>query len=796
MLNSSKTGIQVLSTALALAGVSVAQGNQQHNILFIAVDDLRPALGCYGDPHAITPNIDALAERGTIFTNAHCQQAVCAPSRISLLTGLRPDTTQVWDLKTRFRERMPDAVTLPQHLRAAGYTTAGVGKIFDPRSTDAEFDGVSWTLPMQHYVDSLAGQTFNYLDPEYVDLAREKRAEAEAMGLRDWSAQRAHVGMIPTTDEADVPDDAYEDGQTAAVAIGFIEELAPKDEPFFIAVGFRKPHLPFNAPSRYWDMYDRAQFASKPPTDSLPEGAPDLHFQDSWELRSGYTEFSEPGTPVPDEDRMRLTHGYYACVSYIDQLIGDVVEALEASGEADDTVIVLWGDHGFTLGEHGMYCKHTNYELATRVPLLFVAPDAEDSGIKRGNEHAGPVELIDVFPTLSDLASFEAPETLHGVSLTAAMRDPASDVKPIAISQYDRRPAGEYLMGYAARDRRYRYIEWRVAGARLGPGTGDVVARELYDYQLDPQETISFANDPAYGGVIKRMSRLLRDAGVGQSTGDSGSASRTGPRPIDAEVPELRWRDPDAQRVYKQTREGDLRFDIFKPEGWSASDERPAIVLFHGGGWVNGKTQALRWQALFFASKGMVAICPEYRIRNTHGTRALQSVLDARDAMRYVRANADEFGIDRSRIVAGGGSAGAHVAACTTMIDELPGDTDSTVPSDAAALVLFCPVLDTTTGFATHMRLGIEPRAISPLHHIDGALPPTIIFQGDADETTPVDRAQQFERDAAQRGRDCELVLYPGRGHSFFHRNRSDGQDFADTLARAERFLRERGILR
>lgn len=501
-----------------------AAGDDPKNILFIAIDDLRPALGCYGDPHAITPNIDRLAARGTIFANAHCQQAVCAPSRVSLLTGLRPDTTRVWDLATKFRDHIPGAVTLPQHMRSFGYTTAGVGKIFDVRSTDRMFDEVSWSIPFEGSVSSPADESFSYRDPDHVALVLEKKPLAREAGVRgSKEIQLQVVGVRPSTDKADVPDEAYDDGAIATRGIEMIEELAPADEPFFIAIGFRKPHLPFNAPSRYWDLYQRDQF-ERPVSTKLPNGAPSFAFQDSSELRNNYTDVPPKGVPIPEDDRLRLTHGYYACVSYIDAQVGRLLDALEASDEVDDTIIVLWGDHGFHLGDHGMFCKHTNYEMATRVPLVFVSPDVGANA----EPHDGPVEFVDVFPTLCDLAGIKTPDNLHGVSLRPAMEDVSHDVKPIAVSQY-RRSAGRgvRVTGYAVRDRRYRYIEWRDAHGITGPGTGPIVAVELYDYEHDPHERRSVAEDPRYASEIERLRGLLHEGKfIGADDAHGGHSTR------------------------------------------------------------------------------------------------------------------------------------------------------------------------------------------------------------------------------------------------------------------------------
>ncbi|USN99718.1 MAG: sulfatase-like hydrolase/transferase [Phycisphaeraceae bacterium] len=792
--------------ALVLAPLLAHAVDRPKNILFIAVDDLKPNLACYGDAHAKTPNIDRLAARGVIFSNAQCQQAVCGPSRASLMTGLRPDTTKVWDLQTLFRDHIPDVVTLPQYLIANGYTTTGMGKIYDPRSVDKQLDRVSWSIP---YLETscVSDETFFYRDPKQVELVLSKLPEAKAKGIKGWKQVQDFIGVRPSTDQADVPDDAYPDGVIADQGVASIRTLAPKDEPFFIAVGFKKPHLPFNAPSRYWDLYDRNEFTPPPPTTGLPTGAPEFAFQDSWELRGGYTDVPGPGIPIPEEDRLRLTHGYYACVSYIDAQVGKLLDALDASGEADNTIVILWGDHGWHLGDHGMYCKHTNYEQATRAPLIIAAPGEGEHGVT----HAGPVEFVDIYPTLCDLAGVPIPTDLHGVTLRPAMEDPDHDVKAVAVSQYPRHAEGKgQVMGYSLRDRRYRYIEWRSSGKEVGPGTGEVVAVELYDYETDPDETRNLVDDPAYATVRDRFESYARRAitlgrrEVEQNPSDvAADPAHDENVPVaivetgDLPVPELaeRWREPDVLVTYKRTPQGELKLHAFLPE--TETDEpRPAIVLFHGGGWRSGDPKAFTWQASRLASLGMVVFSAEYRINSTHGTTPFECVADGKSAIRFVRANASTWNIDPARIAAGGGSAGGHVAAAAAILDGFDDPDESPdVSSRPDLLVLWNPVLDTSPdGFGSN-QIGDRPEQLSPLHHLSSSTPPTIIFNGTDDKTTSFPTAERFAAEVNSLGGECTLVGYRGEGHSFFHKGKNDGRCYGDSMDRAESFLRQHGFV-
>lgn len=502
--------VAVLCLVMCPVGKTAAEApGRRPNVLFIAIDDLKPELGCYGVKQILSPNIDALAQRGTIFTSTYCQQAVCAPSRTSLLLGLRPDTTGVYNLRTRFREKLPDALTLPQYFKQQGYYTVGIGKVFDFRSVDdpATMDAVSWSEPYL-FVDYLAHDSMGYLEPKYAAQIRKRIADADqGNALFD----RKHMNGLERrpTDKADVPDDAYEDGAIALKAVARIKQLADQNQPFFFAVGFRKPHLPFNAPSKYWDLYDRDRIALAD-FRHPPVGSPPFHARLNPEMRSYAV---PPEGPLPDDLQRELIHGYMACVSYVDAQVGLLLNALDEAGVADDTIVVLWGDHGWHLGDHGLWSKHTNFEQATRAPLIIYAPGHGQPG----SQASTPSELLDVFPTLCELAGLPVPEQLQGKSLVPAIENPNTRIKAVAVSQFPRKyEPRHWAMGYALRDDRYRYIEWRDSKPN-GPGTGAVIARELYDYETDPLETRNLIDDPAYAQTAQRLEKRAREMGIGRA---------------------------------------------------------------------------------------------------------------------------------------------------------------------------------------------------------------------------------------------------------------------------------------
>ncbi|MBL6829321.1 MAG: sulfatase [Puniceicoccaceae bacterium] len=483
-----------------LCFASSLYASDKPNILFIAIDDLKPTIGAYGN-EVPTPSIDRISNAGTTFLNAHCQQAVCGPSRASIMTGRRPDYTRVWDLKTMIRDIRPDIVTMPQHFKDNGYTSIGMGKIYDPRSVDKGADTVSWSEPFGQtwtldYNETAGKPTAHYQDPRIHEMVK-------ASGKTGWNAVNKYLfakNAWPVAEAIDVPDDAYDDGAIAKGAVEALQTLSKQDAPFFLAVGFKKPHLPFVAPKKYWDQFDRSQIELAP-YQSLAEGSPWYAAHNSEELRS-YNGVPAEGD-IPEEVQRILIHGYYACVAYIDAQIGMILDELEAQGLADNTIIVLWGDHGWHLGDHGLWCKHTNFEQATRVPFIIRAP-----GKTAGNLTQTPAELTDLFPTLCDLAGIDTPATLDGVSLTAALDSPDTDPRDYAISQWQR---GK-MMGYALRNKRYRYVAWYATGDQ-GYATADMTpdATELYDYEIDPLETRSLVKDETYSEVAAELSAQLTD---------------------------------------------------------------------------------------------------------------------------------------------------------------------------------------------------------------------------------------------------------------------------------------------
>lgn len=465
------------------------------NLLFIAVDDLRTALHCYGDPNALTPNLDRLAARGMVFQHAYCQQAVCNPSRASLMTGLRPDTLKVWDLKahfrhevppelaalpqfttgTHFRAAVPDVVTLPQYFKQHGYHTRSVGKIYHG-SPDVQ-DPESWSAPE---VLNVVWKRSDYLLPE-------NQAEP---GDR-WPGPK-----MAATEAADVPDNAYVDGQVTDAALDILAEI--KDRPFFLAVGYHKPHLPFSAPRQYWDLYDPEQI-TPPDHPEKPSGIPDFAWHASKELR-GYTDIPDHG-PLPDALIRKLRHGYYACVSYIDAQVGRLLDALDAHDLTENTIVILWGDHGYHLGEKALWCKTTNYELDTRAPLILAAP-----GYAAGVSPA-LVEFVDIYPTLADCCGLPPRPDLEGISLRPLLDRPDRDWKRAAFSQFPRPWAYQgapEVMGYTLRTAHFRYTEW------VAFRTGATLAQELYDHQRDSAEIHNVVGDPAYAGEVENLHALLR----------------------------------------------------------------------------------------------------------------------------------------------------------------------------------------------------------------------------------------------------------------------------------------------
>lgn len=464
--------------ALLLAlSLTMAVAAPRPNVLFIATDDLRTDLGCYGSTEVLTPHLDALAKRGTVFNRAYCQQAVCNPSRASVLTGLRPDTIKVWDLKTHFREALPDVVTLPQLFKNAGYTTIDIGKIFHNEAASKAppvpfVDPISWSKPP---VMSAGAHWRDWVVPGDPSGPKKKQGATQCL---------------------DVPDNAYFDGQIAEAAVKELAELKEQKKPFFLAVGFWKPHLPFNAPKKYWDLYDRAKL-SPPASTQMPQGAPAIASHDFKELR-GYDGIPKEG-PLTPEQTAELRHGYFACISYLDAQVGKVLAELDRLGLAENTIIVFWSDHGFHLGEHALWAKTSNYELDTRTPLIIAAPQAG----KRGSRTDALVELVDLYPTLAELCDLKTPTDppLAGASLVPLLRDTAGPGKTIAVSQHPHPSYGRPThMGYSLRSPDFHYIEWRDINTRA------VTAAELYDSKNDPAETVNRIDDPALAATAAKLS--------------------------------------------------------------------------------------------------------------------------------------------------------------------------------------------------------------------------------------------------------------------------------------------------
>lgn len=485
-----------LAVMVALAVPVSLRANESPNVLFIVADDLNCAIAPYGDPVAITPNLQRLAARGLVFHRAYCQQAVCNPSRSSFLTGLRPDKVGVDDLRKYFRDTAPNGrhlVTLPQQFKNHGYFCQNIGKIFHNMG-DTQ-DRASWSIDEAFFQGTHAADTVFSNQPVLPGIDRPKF-------------------KAPVTEALPVPDVAYRDGQIASLAAGVLRQLGsccepaaegdtPTRQPFFLAIGFWRPHLPFVAPRRYWDEYDPQQIPLPDPA-SPPQDVPAIAMHDSREIRGyGHVPIDRPWT---EAEIRHYRHGYYASIRFLDAQLGRILDALEQSGLAEQTIIVFTSDHGFHIGEQTLWGKTSNFELDARVPLIIASPRHPGS---HGKSTEALVELVDLYPTLAELANLteDLPQNLDGVSLCPILRDPLASVKDAAWTQHQHPFYGGEknwrYQGRSMRTARWRYTQWESIA------DGQVVARELYDHQNDPKETRNVAEVEAYQSTVAELANRM-----------------------------------------------------------------------------------------------------------------------------------------------------------------------------------------------------------------------------------------------------------------------------------------------
>ena len=519
MATSRKAGRRVLGTALMAVAVHCTLFGQgpdpvespRPNVLMIAIDDLRPMLGCYGDPIARTPHIDALASGGMLFERAYCQYAKCGPSRLSLLTGLRPESVGVTthrDAKMlAFRKANEELHSIPRWFKANGYHTRGFGKVYH----DGWDDPRDWSEPAQ---PGREGEMREIADVSALDgVPFEARSEVPTL-----IAERLDC---PAIQAPEVPDDALFAGRMTNQVIELLKKRNAEGgaAPFFLAVGFRRPHLPFVAPRKWFDHYEPEMSWLLPAEERRPpEGAPLMAWFNSdgylgtsrnqgltmpvrpksiregrdwagYELRS-YVGVPNQGT-ISDADQLKVLHAYRACISYVDSQIGRLLEALRLLRLEDNTIVLLWSDHGWHLGEQGTWSKMTNYEIATRVPLIIKAPG--EAFVKGKTESLA--ELVDLYPTLCELAGLDLPEHLEGDSLVPVLQDSSTSVKRMARSEFPR--FRNRFFGHAYRDERYRLVEW------TDTKSGEIVERELYDHDADPLETMNLVDRPESLKIIE-----------------------------------------------------------------------------------------------------------------------------------------------------------------------------------------------------------------------------------------------------------------------------------------------------
>ena len=474
-------------TALFLASLAVAASAAERlNVLFIASDDMRPQLGCYGDPTVKSPNLDALAKRGMLFNRSYVQQALCSPSRISMLSGRYPATTGIFEIGRTLRTTMPDITTLPQHFKINGYHTRSLGKIYHVGIDD----DASWTIPAWHSKKPRTSAATQAAVAQYVADAKAKGVEIPQKGPGNRNA------AIPAFESVDCGDDDLLDGDCAVNAIAQLREHAKNPgQPFFLAVGFANPHVPWIAPKKYFELYDPATLPLAK-NEFLPKGSP------AFAATSGNDFFGYKGVPqvkgneMPEDYKRACLQGYLAAISYVDAQVGRLLAALDETGLAKNTVVVFWSDHGYYMGEHTWWgAKHNNYEGATRNCLIIATPAQKTAGQKT----EALVQSVDLAPTITQLCGLPAHAEFQGRSLTPLLDDPAASVNTAAFSWY---PKAGYL-GLTMRTDKWRYVEWTKPGAPT--------ERELFNIVHDLQNDLNVADKPEHVKVIESLSRQMRE---------------------------------------------------------------------------------------------------------------------------------------------------------------------------------------------------------------------------------------------------------------------------------------------
>lgn len=463
----------MLRICLLLLVISIlplsGKSNEKLNVLFIAADDMNCDLGAYGDPLVKTPNLDRLARMGVRFDRAYCQQPLCGPSRASIMTGLRPDTLDMHTLANELRKKNPDVVTIGQMFRNNGYFSARCGKIFhygNPSQigTDANDDPATWD---ERYNPS--GIDHNEEDK----IVRYNKGKGLGISMAWW--------------DPDTADEDHTDGMVASKVIEWIDEK--KDEPFFLAAGFFNPHCPYVAPKKYFDMYPLESIT----VPNLMEAKKDLEDVPPMAVLRDTKNWPYYFPDITEEQARKCKQAYYACCSFVDAQVGRLLDALDRNGLTEKTVIVFWSDHGYFLGEKGLWYKRKAFERSARMPMIVAAP-----GFQGGKVTGKPVELVDVYPTLADLCGLEAPANLAGKSMRPLLIDANSPewTKP-AVTQVWHNPKA---WGYSLRTERWRYTEWLEGKA----------GRELYDHDADPEEITNLADDPKHADVVATLSTQLK----------------------------------------------------------------------------------------------------------------------------------------------------------------------------------------------------------------------------------------------------------------------------------------------